>query len=346
MPVCLHRDPLGGELSKCTRGLRGKHTARFQDSAAGCLDIGLLNIMPDAALQSTERQFLTLIDSAAGDIVVHLSFYSLPDVPRSDSGRRHVESFYSGIRDLWHSHLDGLIVTGTEPRSSNLMDESYWGSLIEVLDWAGESTYSTICSCLSAHAAVLYLDGINRRRLRDKRLGLFECAPVSNHPLIADTPSHFRMPHSRWNEIPEDELASCGYVAMTRARDGSVDMFVKRKKSLFVFFQGHPEYETNTLLLEYRRDVGRYLRQERDIYPSMPLSYFNEDAANILTALQERASADRHEKLLEDFPTARVETTLENNWRPVAERIWRNWLIYLCTQKQREPSRFFLTATL
>ena len=52
---------------------------------------------------------------------------------------------------------------------------------------------------------------------------------------------------------------------------------MKQRESLFVFFQGHPEYDAVTLLLEYRRDVGRYLRRERDTYPPMPQGYFDEE---------------------------------------------------------------------
>ena len=36
------------------------------------LDIGLVNNMPDAALDSTERQFVELLDGAARDVVVRL----------------------------------------------------------------------------------------------------------------------------------------------------------------------------------------------------------------------------------------------------------------------------------
>jgi len=106
----------------------------FRDSDANCLEIGLVNNMPDAALEATERQFRALLDAAADGIVVRLTLYGLPDVPRAEWGRRHVSSFYAGIGDLWDRHHDGLIVTGTEPRSPDLRDEPYWGSLTRVLD--------------------------------------------------------------------------------------------------------------------------------------------------------------------------------------------------------------------
>ena len=49
---------------------------------------------------------------------------------------------------------------------------------------------------------------------------------------------------------------------LTRSADAGVDTFIKQRKKLFVFFQGHPEYESDTLLREYRRDMGRYFRGE------------------------------------------------------------------------------------
>src|ERR1019366_6550132 len=98
-------------------------------SEANCIDIGLINNMPDGALKSTERQFLTLLDAAADGVLVRLSLYALPGVPRNDSGRSHIGKFYSDIEDLWDRHLDGLIVTGTEPRASSLMDEPFWVSM-------------------------------------------------------------------------------------------------------------------------------------------------------------------------------------------------------------------------
>jgi homoserine O-succinyltransferase/O-acetyltransferase len=313
----------------------GYSNTQFDGSAAKRIHIGLINNMPDGALKATERQFRTLLASAANGVVVHLSLFALPEVPRNESGRHHVRRFYSGIENLWDSHLDGLIVTGADPQTANLADEPYWGSLTKVIDWAEHNTHSTIWSCLAAHAAILHNDGIGRRRLSDKRFGVFECARTSDHPLIAGVPSLFRMPHSRWNDIPGDQLTDCGYRVLSRAKDGSVDAFMRQRKSLAVFFQGHPEYDANSLLLEYRRDVGRYLSGERDTYPSMPEGCFDRDMADVFTTLRDRALSDRRKKLIEDFPTAFVEERITNTWHPVAGRVYGNWLAYLCAQKER-----------
>ena len=296
------------------------------------IDIALINNMPDPALDDTERQFRALLGSAADGADVRLTLYTLPEVLRGEFGRSRV-SRYSILDDLWHRDHDGLIVTGTEPRAERLKDEPFWGSLTRVLEWAEAHTYSTILSCLAAHAGILHLDGIARRPLGDKRFGVFEFVRVSDHPLTEAAPPFLRVPHSRWNDIPEEDLLACGYRVLTRSDDAGVDAFVKERKSLFVFLQGHPEYEAITLLLEYRRDIGRYLRRERESYPNMPRGYFDQKTIDALTALQEEALTDRREELLTKFPTAMAAGNLANTWRSTGENLYRNWLNYIRMHK-------------
>ncbi len=334
MPICLDSNYSSYSRAVRTNLLHDKPPAEFTERSSKCITIGLINNMPDGALEATERQFLSLLDSASDGILIRLSFHALSDVPRNELGGRHVRNFYSSVENLWGKRLDGLIVTGREPLTPNLADEPYWGSFTRVLEWAQDNTHSTVWSCLAAHAAVLHMDGIKRVRNNDKHCGIFECTRLSDHPLTAGTPSSVKLPHSRWNGIPEDELMDRGYNVLTRAPDAGVDTFVKQQKSLFVFFQGHPEYESNTLLLEYRRDVGRYLRGETETYPSMPRSYFDENTVTALTGLKERAMSRRSEELLAELSILLGGRQIENTWHSTAGSIYRNWLEYICAQKK------------
>jgi homoserine O-succinyltransferase len=269
-------------------------------------------------------------------LTVRLTLYALEGVSRSDTGERHIAiQGYSDVGELWDRRIDGLIVTGTEPRAADLRDELYWESLTTLLEWADRNTHSSVWSCLAAHAAVLQMDGIPRMKLGDKRFGVFECARLSCHELTAAVPTRLQMPHSRWNDLPEDALTSCGYRILTTADVGGVDSFVKQRRSLLVFFQGHPEYEASTLLLEYRRDVGRYLRHERETYPSMPEGYFHGPIVDALAAVRERAMSERREDQLATFPTALAAEAVVNTWRPAAVHVYRNWLMYLSAEKGR-----------
>ncbi len=305
-----------------------------KESRAECISLALINNMPDAALEDTELQFFDLLDIASGDLPVFLKLYSLTGIPRTDRGQRRLNSFYFGLDDLWNRRFDSVIMTGTEPRQSNLREEPYWTALANVLDWAESHTYSTILSCLAAHAGVLHGDGIGRHPLSDKQFGVFDFAKVSAHPLTSGTGEHVCFPHSRWNEVWADELTACGYTILTQSAEGGVDAFVKKKnQSLFVHFQGHPEYGAQTLLKEYRRDIRRFLKKECETYPSMPKGYFDASAAKLLGDFRDSVLSDRREERMESFPEAALVDGLENTWHPSAVSIYRNWLQYVAARK-------------
>ncbi len=150
--------------------------------------IGLINNMPDSALEATERQFISLLTAASDGLQIRLTRYMLPDVPRQEAARNYLNSCYTSVEDLWDRHLDGLIVTGREPLTPNLADEPYWKSFTKVVEWAQSNTHSTVWSCLAAHAAILHLDGITRVKRNDKLCGIFDCARATDHRLTAGTP--------------------------------------------------------------------------------------------------------------------------------------------------------------
>jgi homoserine O-succinyltransferase len=302
------------------------------------LNIALINNMPDAALEDTELQFFDLVDEASGNVPIYLKLYSLTGIPRTDRGRRHLNSFYYSVDELWQNQFDGVIVTGTEPRQPNLRDEPYWRVLADVFDWAERNTASTILSCLAAHASVLHSDGISRHGLSDKQYGMFDFTKSVSHPLTAGTGEPVRFPHSRWNEVQADALADCGYCVLTQSAEGGVDAFVKKKKrSLFVHFQGHPEYGAETLLKEYRRDIRRFLRKERETYPTMPKGYFDSAVTGLLTNFQDVLLADRREELMDGFPEAALAGKLQRTWHSSATAIYRNWLRYVMLNKADVP---------
>ena len=308
-------------------------------TGGSAIRIALINNMPDAALEDTELQFFDLLDAAAENIPVVIKLYSLAGVPRTERGIRHLNSSYHGLDKLWDSSVDAIIMTGTEPQQPNLRQEPYWSNLANVLDWAERNTVSTVLSCLAAHAGVLHSDGIERHRLTDKQFGVFEC-PATQHPLTKGIGGRVRFPHSRWNEVQADALDSCGYAVLTQSAEVGVDCFVKRRKqSSFVHFQGHPEYQADTLFKEYRRDVKRYLRQERETYPTAPVGYFDDNATKLLTDFRLKAVADRNEEIMAEFPEESLRKSLRNKWRASAVQIYGNWLA-LVAEKKAEALAF------
>ncbi|KQP71997.1 homoserine O-succinyltransferase MetA [Methylobacterium sp. Leaf112] len=295
------------------------------------LRIGLLNNMPDAAFLQTERQFRRLVGPQA-----MLSLFAFRDLPRAGLAAAHARAHYESHRALPGAGLDALVVTGCEPVAPHLEDEPFYAPLSAVVDWAAENTVSTLFSCLASHAAVLHRDGIRRRPRTAKLSGVYPCA-CTPHPLLAGLPDSVAVPHSRWNDLPEDELVAAGYTVLRRSDAIGVDLFVREAGSLLVFLQGHPEYDTASLAREYRRDVFRFLDGQRATLPALPENYFSDAAAARLDAFARRAAAERRPDLFAAFPNLADTPLRPPAWPDDADRLFRNWVAYVA--RHRADSR-------
>jgi homoserine O-succinyltransferase len=323
--------------------LEVEHRGSSSRSAAHSRDgivIGLLNNMPDPALEATELQFSALLTAAAGSRPVRLRFSSLPELPRGPAAQARIDSDYWPLDELLAQRPDALIVTGTEPRTLALEEEPYWQRLVRLIEWAEAHTATTVWSCLAAHAVAQALHGVRRQRLAEKRFGVFEHRIQGQHLLLEGLRAPLLTPHSRWNELPVQALAAAGFSVLSSSAATGADLFVYARRSLFVCFQGHPEYEPATLLKEYRRDVGRYLRGEHPGWPNLPHGYFSPEALQLIDGFRQRAEPARDPKLLADFPLGALIAGLAPGWQPGAVAIYRNWLKYVAvaTDRTRKPA--------
>ena len=306
-------------------------------SAEGAV-IGLVNNMPDAAIRSAERQIRNLLLASSPDLPFKLRLFYSPEVPRSEIARTSFLQSYEKIANLWDARLDGLIVTGAEPHAETLTDEPYWPTLSRLVDWAAVNTVSTIWSCMACHAAVYKLSGVERKLLPYKLSGLFECQKAMEHPLTEGVPRSWYIPHSRYNDLPETELVSLGFKPLTTLRSG-LDTFVFENRSLFVFFQGHPEYDSESLLLEYIRDVKRFIEGEREEYPEAPAGYFQDDMLERLERLRAQALVKRDRNSFTDVTRLLQRYRIENVWRTPSTSIFRNWVRLLYAGKRDKENR-------
>jgi len=304
---------------------------------AAPLVIGLVNSMPGEAFAQTERQFRAILSAAAHGSAVQIRLFSLePPRPSDDEATRPLYQ-HAGRIDPFA--LDGLIVTGMPPRAPVLTDEPYWEHLTALVDLANAHGLPTVWSCLAAHAAVLHLDGIQRQRLPEKLSGLFECRQTDcDTPFAAGLPRSWRVPHSRYNDLPVAALVARGYRILSTSDAAGADLFVKDAGAPFLFCQGHPEYDALALMREYRRDIRQYLTGARDRYPAMPQDYFGPTVATLLEAFRERALGARTAETLAQFPTAACEADLAHSWCGVAHGIYANWLAAAGERKARRRS--------
>jgi homoserine O-succinyltransferase/O-acetyltransferase len=293
----------------------------------GELTIALVNNMPDSALKATERQFMRLVQSAAGKTRIRFHCFALPTVARSKQAKAHIDKEYVDLAELHRLQIDGLIVTGAEPLAPTLQEEPYWREFTDLIDWARTNTRSAIWSCLAAHAALQHLDGIERKRLPQKCSGVYDCAKTANDWLTVDLPPSIKVSHSRLNEVRESDLVAGGYQILTRSEQAGSDIFARDFGSRFIFFQGHPEYDALSLQREYMRDIARYLSGERKDYPAIPASYFDIPTEEVLADFEQRARAHRKVELAAELPGLTLRGGVPAGG--AATTIFRNWLDFL-----------------
>lgn len=290
------------------------------------VSVGLLNLMPDAALRATDRQFIRLLSAAADSMDVWAYPFTVAASQRGEEARRHIEEHYSSFNDVKRRGVDALIVTGANPAQDLLERETFWEELGEVLDWAQESTRSVLCSCLATHAVLEKYRGLKRTRLPEKRWGVYQHRILAPHPLLHDLDEPVSAPHSHWYDVTREDMEAVGLTVLMESDEAGVHMAVS-DDGFYVFFQGHPEYDQISLLKEYRRELGRYYQGERTDYPPVPEHYFDEVGLPLVEAYRPVLQAAKADGTMPPgLAEAQVLPRGDPAWRHAGRVIYRNWL--------------------
>ncbi len=335
MPLVAHNDlPTFERLRQ--EGLIVLPSGRAMHQHIRELHVGLLNMMPDAALAATERQFFRLVGESNPIAQFYVHPFTLPELPRGEKARAHIERYYEPFEKIREEGLDALIITGANVVGPELADQPFWKPLIEVIDWAWENVTSTLCSCLATHAVLQFRYGQKRIPQPRKIWGVFPHRVVDKgHPLVNDVNSCFDVPHSRWNAITRAQFEAAGLRVLVESDTAGVHLATSADGLRFVFFQGHPEYDTISLLKEYKREVLRFEAGEIDRHPPLPDHYLGVRETAILDEYRYRRG--RGETELE-FPEALVAPAIRNTWHDTAEAVVGNWmgLVYQVTHRERK----------
>jgi homoserine O-succinyltransferase len=301
------------------------------------LHIGFLNMMPDAALQATERQFIRLVGGCNRIAQFFVYPFSLPGLERSEDTLAYIERYYSKFEDLRRDGLDALIITGANVANPALDQEPFWDPLIEIARWATDNVASILCSCLATHALLKHFHGIERQPLPAKRWGVYSHRVSANHPLLREINTRFDVPHSRFNDISRQQFENAGLTVLVESENDGVHMAVSPDQLRVIYMQGHPEYDVNSLLKEFRRELHRYASGQRDA-PPLPENYFSAAAADVARKNLERAATARDSgSAFEDTLEQDAGALLDNTWGDTAKAIINNWLglVYGVTNLER-----------
>ena len=232
------------------------------------LKIALLNLMPTKI--TTETQFLRLLSNTPLQIDIEL--IRLDTHTSKNTSQEHLLAFYKPFADVKEQRFDGLIITGAPIEHLEFEEVDYWDELCEIMDWSKTNVTSTLHVCWGAQAAMYHHYGIGKTPLAQKLSGVFAHEVMPNQTmLLRGFDSAFYAPHSRWSAVDTDALKACPMIevlAMSQAA-GIHIASAKQHNQLFVF--GHMEYDPDTLLQEYNRDIAI------DPKTQIPANYFPND---------------------------------------------------------------------
>ncbi len=338
MPLVAHNDlPTFERLRQ--EGQLVLPTGRAMHQHIRELHIGLLNMMPDKALAATERQFFRLVGESNPIAQFYVHPFTLPELPRGEQARAHIDTYYESFDEIREQGLDALIITGANVTGPELANQPFWEPLIRVIDWAWENVTSTLCSCLATHAVLQFRYGQHRQPQERKVWGVFPHQVVDKrHPLVNDVNSRFHVPHSRWNAVTPAQFREAGLRVLVESEDIGVHLATSHDGLRFVFFQGHPEYDTVSLLKEYKREVLRWIAGEIEDYPPMPDNYLSLQQTAIFDEYAWRLKRAREAgENLPEFPESLVAGNIDNIWHDTAEAVVANWigLVYQVTHRER-----------
>ena len=340
MPIVAHnRLPAFDKLRK--EGILVLDSDRALTQHIRELHIGLLNMMPDAAIKATEMQFFRLIADSNPIAQFYVHPFSIPSVERGQQAQAHIDEYYETFDEIRAQGLDALIITGANVIGPDLASQAFWQDLIDVADWAYANVTSTLCSCLATHAVMDFRYGQKRHPQKFKKWGVFKHQLTTEfHPLTVDVNTEFEVPHSRWNEVYPEQFKQAGLrILATETDDSCVHLATSHDGIRTVFFQGHPEYDTISLLKEFKREVFRFIDGQQDEFPPLPENYFgvfeqaivNEYRFKLLQALKQGTELPR-------FPEDKIVPRLSNSWCDTADAVVGNWigLIYQLTHIDRK----------
>ncbi|MCL2628949.1 MAG: homoserine O-succinyltransferase [Oscillospiraceae bacterium] len=257
----------------------------------------ILNLMPTKII--TETQLLRKLSNSP--LQVEVEFLQTISHISKNVDPQHLASFYTSFEKIRDKHYDGMIITGAPVENLEFEDVDYWQELCKIMQWTTQNVFSTLHICWGAQAGLFYHYGVPKYPLPAKLSGIFRHKLLRPETrLFRGFDDEFYMPHSCYTEVREADIKNISELEILSVSDeAGVCVVVKSVDNRRVFITGHPEYDADTLSLEYFRDVKKGLQID------VPKNYFpNND------------------------PTAPPCV----NWRAHGQLMYSNWLNYYVYQ--------------
>lgn len=260
------------------------------------LQIAILNLMP--LKEATEVQLMRSLSNTP--LQFDITFLTTASYVGTNTAASHLDKFYQTLDDVKDKRFDGLVITGAPVERMEFEEVGYWEELTQIMEWSKEAVTSTLHICWGAQAGLYYHYGLPKRLLDSKISGIFmHEVKHRKNPLVRGLDDVFWAPHSRYTEVPLDEIKKKKELTVLAESKEAGAFLVMAQDGKQIFVLGHPEYDRLTLDEEYKRDLAK------GIEVTMPKNYYPDDD-----------------------PTQRPLLT----WRAHANAIYTNWLNYFVYQ--------------
>ena len=242
----------------------------------------ILNLMPTKIV--TETQLLRKL--ANTPLQIEIEFLQTISYSSKNVDPEHLESFYTSFEKVRRTYYDGMIITGAPVENMEFEEVDYWRELCEIMQWTSSNVHSTLYICWGAQAALYYHYRIQKHPLGPKLSGVFPHTVLKpQSPFFRGFDDTFYMPHSRYTTVLESEIRQVPELEILSVSDEAGVFALKSTDNRRFFITGHPEYDAETLALEYFRDV------EKNLPVKIPKNYFPGDDPNATPYVRWRAHA-------------------------------------------------------
>ena len=296
MPIKINSDlPARNILEKENIFVMTDERAQKQDIRP--LKIAIVNLMPTKI--ATETQILRLLANSPLQVEIYL--VHMESHESKNTGHEHLDKFYITSNEALKMKFDGMIITGAPVEQIPFEEVDYWDELCKIMDFARKNVFCTLHICWGAQAGLYHYYGIPKYNLEKKLSGIYKHYKTTlNEPLLRGFDDIFPSPVSRHTTILESDVKNNPSLEVLAEGEDSGILLVKSKDNRQIFMTGHLEYDTETLEMEYRRDIDKGLN------PEMPVNYFPDND-----------------------PMQRPRST----WRSHAHLFYSNWLNYYVYQE-------------
>ena len=232
------------------------------------LKILLLNLMPKKI--ETETQLSRLLGNSP--LQVDLELIHTKSHKSKNTSAEHMLAFYKTFDDVKDRTFDGMIITGAPVEQIEFEEVEYWEELCEIMEWTKTHVHSTFHICWGAQAGLYYHFGINKKPLDKKMFGVFpHKVDYKKSILFRGFDDVFMVPHSRHTTVDVDDVKKVKDLKILSTSKEAGLYAVSTKNGKQIFITGHSEYDADTLMNEYLRDVSQGLPIE------MPKNYFKDN---------------------------------------------------------------------